>query len=97
MPITAILDVHFAADHSVDGPAMFIQMLKDTRNFAGCMHVDLLADIADPEHYVAYELWESNEHDLAYRAWRRGEGATNLRDYLDRDLVLTKFETVVES
>jgi quinol monooxygenase YgiN len=72
-------------------------MLKETRDFAGCTRVDLLADIADPAHYVAYELWESNEHDLAYRAWRKGDGARGLRDVLDRDPVLTKFETVVQS
>lgn|GEM_PF-5552754 len=54
-------------------------MLKETRDFAGCTRVDLLADIADPAHYVAYELWESNEHDLAYRAWRKGDGARGLR------------------
>jgi quinol monooxygenase YgiN len=97
MPIIAMLDVHFAADHLVDGPAMFTEILKDTRNFPGCLGVDLLADIADPAHFVAYELWESNEHDLAYRAWRQGEGATKLRDVLDRNTVLTKFETAVQS
>lgn len=97
MPIIAMLDVHFAADHLVDGPAMFNEILKDTRNFAGCLQVDLLADMADPAHYVAYEVWESNEHDLAYRAWRQGEGATTLRDVLDRAPVLTKFETAVPS
>ena len=97
MPITAMLDVHFAADHLVDGPAMFTEILKGTRNFAGCMRVDLLAEHADPAHFVAYELWESNEHDLAYRAWRQGEGATKLRDVLDRIPILTKFETSVQS
>lgn len=97
MPITAMLDVHFATDHLADGPPFFTEVLKATREFNGCMRVDLLADIADPAHYVAYELWESNEHDLAYRAWRQGEGATPLRDYLDRDPVLTKLETVVRS
>ena len=76
---------------------MFTEILKGTRNFAGCMRVDLLADIADPAHFVAYELWESNEHDLAYRAWRQGEGATKLRDVLDRIPILTKFETSVQS
>jgi quinol monooxygenase YgiN len=97
MPIIAMLDVHFAADHLVDGPARFTEILEQTRNFAGCTRVDLLADIADPAHYVAYELWESNEHDLAYRAWRQGEGATNLRDVLDTAPVLTKFETAGQS
>lgn len=97
MPIIAMLDVHFAADHVVDGPARFIEILKDTRSFAGCLRVDLLTDLADPAHYVAYELWESVDHDLAYRAWRQGEGRTDLRDFLDRDPVLTRFETAVES
>jgi quinol monooxygenase YgiN len=97
MPITAMLDVHFAADHVVDGPALFTEILKGTRGFAGCLRADLLADIADPAHYVAYELWESNEHDLAYRAWRQGEGKTRLSEVLDRSPVLTKFETVVQS
>ncbi|HLT60996.1 MAG TPA: antibiotic biosynthesis monooxygenase family protein [Microlunatus sp.] len=97
MPITAMLDVHFAADHLEDGPALFAEILEDTRNFAGCLRVDLLADIDDPAHYVAYELWESNEHDLAYRAWRQGEGRTTLSEVLDRAPVLTKFETVVRS
>ncbi|SDT41758.1 putative quinol monooxygenase [Microlunatus soli] len=96
MPMTALLDVHFAADHLVDGPALFTEILKDTRSFAGCLRADLLADIADPAHYVAYELWESEEHDLAYRAWRKGDGATNLRDVLDSDPVLTRFETAAQ-
>jgi quinol monooxygenase YgiN len=95
MPIRAMLDVHFAPDHLIDGPAMFTEILKDTSDFAGCTQVDLLADIADPAHYVAYEIWESIEHDLAYRAWRQGAGATKLREVLDRDPILTKFEIAV--
>ncbi len=92
MTITAHLEVHFDQDHLVDGPALLAEILEDTRAFDGCLGIEVLTDIADPAHVVVVELWESNEHDLAYRAWRAGPGASDLGSVLAEPAVLTKFE-----
>ncbi len=68
-------------------------ILTDTRAFDGCLGVDVLIDTTDPTHFVAVERWESEEHDAAYRAWRAGDGKTNLAVYLATPPVLTKFSS----
>jgi quinol monooxygenase YgiN len=68
-------------------------ILSDTRAFEGCLAVDVLIDRADPTHILAIEKWESEEHDAAYRAWRAGDGKTNLAASLAAPPVVTKFSS----
>jgi quinol monooxygenase YgiN len=48
--------------------------LRDTRTFDGNLGVNVLVDADDETHWIIYELWESVEHDEAYRSFRAGEG-----------------------
>ncbi len=92
MAITAFLDLRVtpeALDQGVHDELRAI--LSDTRSFDGCLGVEVLIDSADPAHFVAVERWASEEHDAAYRAWRAGDGQTNLASYVAAAPVLTKF------
>jgi quinol monooxygenase YgiN len=92
MAITAFLDLRVTPEALEQGlHAELASILKDTRAFDGCLGVDVLIDSADPTHYVAVERWESEEHDAAYRAWRAGDGQTNLASFLAAPPTLTKF------
>lgn len=66
---------------------------SDTRAFDGCLGVEVLIDSEDPTHIVAVEKWESEQHDAAYRAWRAGDGKTNLAAYLVSPPVVTTFSS----
>src|SRR5271154_2299991 len=94
MAITAFLELRVkpdALDHGLH--AELHEILSDTRAFDGCLGVEVLIDIADPTHIVAVERWASEERDAAYRAWRAGDGKTNLASFLAAPPVLTKFDS----
>jgi len=93
MSITAFLDIHVQAETLADAPAVMRETLADTRNFDGCLGVEVLTDTDDPTHFVLVEKWASLEHDAAYRAWRAGPGKSSLGAILAGVPVLTKFET----
>ncbi len=92
MAITALLELRVKPEAlDQDLHAELHAILVDTRAFDGCLGVDVLIDTADPTHFIAVERWESEEHDAAYRAWRAGDGQTNLASFLASPPVLTKF------
>lgn len=93
MPVTAHLDLNLKSEALPDAPAVLRQILSDTRAFDGCLGVDVLVDSKDPAHILVVERWASLEHDAAYRAWRAGEGASNLGELLAVAPTLTYFET----
>ena len=97
MPITVFLELRLnpeALDRGLH--AELHSILSDTRAFEGCLGVEVLIDTADPTHLVAVERWASEEHDAAYRAWRAGDGQTNLASFLASPPVLTKFTSADE-
>jgi quinol monooxygenase YgiN len=97
MAITALLELRVKPEALDQGlHAELRAILSDTRAFDGCLGVDVLIDTADPTHLVAFERWASEEHDAAYRAWRAGDGRTNLASFLASPPVLTKFTTADE-
>jgi quinol monooxygenase YgiN len=92
MAITALLELRVKPETLDQGlHAELHAILSDTRAFEGCLGVDVLIDTADPTHFVVVESWESEEHDAAYRAWRAGDGQSNLGSFLAAPPVLTKF------
>lgn len=93
MPITAFLDIHVKTESLAVAAVVLRETLADTRNFDGCLGVDVLMDTDDPTHFVLLEKWASLEHDAAYRQWRAGPGASQLGEILAGAPVLTKFET----
>ena len=83
MATTAILDLRLKADSLETAHKVIHATLTDTRAFPGCLDVTVLVDSDDPAHVVVYEIWESIEHDRAYRAWRASaEGASALGSIL---------------
>ena len=97
MAITAFLELRLKPEALNQGlHAELHSILSDTRAFEGCLGVEVLIDTADPTHLVAVETWASEEHDAAYRAWRAGDGQTNLASFLVSPPVLTKFASADE-
>ncbi len=92
MAITATLELRFKPELLDDARTVLKRVLEETRAFDGNLGVDVLVDADDPSHWVAYETWESKEHDDAYRAFRAGPGAiTDLGPLLADRPVLTWF------
>lgn len=74
MPITVILELRIKPDSVAAARNVMGRALQDTRAFDGNLGTDVLIDEDDEGHWVIYELWDSVEHDEAYRAFRAGEG-----------------------
>jgi quinol monooxygenase YgiN len=92
MAITAILDLRLKPEALETASKVIHETLTATRAFPGCSHVAVLVDSDDPAHVVLYEIWESVEHDRAYRAWRATpEGASQLGSILAAPPKLTRF------
>lgn len=93
MTITATLDLRFKPELLDDAREVLSRVLAETRAFDGNQGVDVLVDRDDPAHWIAYETWESIEHDQAYREFRAGPGRiTELGELLAGAPVLTWFE-----
>jgi heme oxygenase (mycobilin-producing) len=94
--ITSILELQLKAGSLETADEVIHATLTDTRAFPGCLGVTVLVDSDDPAHVVLYEMWESIEHDRAYRAWRATpEGASDLGSIMAAAPKLTLF-TVAE-
>ncbi|OCB25096.1 antibiotic biosynthesis monooxygenase [Mycobacterium malmoense] len=74
MPVTVILELKFKPDTVPQARDVMGRALRDTRAFAGNLRTDVLVDEDDHAHWLIYELWDTVEHDEAYRAFRAGEG-----------------------
>ncbi len=92
MAITAFLELRVKPETLDQGlHAELHAILRDTRAFEGNLGVDVLIDTADPTHIVLVERWASEDRDAAYRAWRAGDGQTNLASLVTTPPVLTRF------
>lgn len=74
MSILAILDVRLRPESAAEGLAALEEVLVATREFAGCLGVEVVVAADDPAHVLVLERWESQDADDAYRAWRAAEG-----------------------
>lgn len=92
MAITATLELRFKPELLDEARTIIRRVLGETRAFDGNLGVEVLVDENDPAHWIAYETWESPEHDAAYREFRAGPGAiTDLGALLAGPPVLTWF------
>jgi quinol monooxygenase YgiN len=74
MPVTVTLELRFKPDAVAAGLELMGRVLQDTRAFEGNLGTDVLIDEDDEAHWLIYEVWDSVEHDEAYRRFRAGEG-----------------------
>jgi quinol monooxygenase YgiN len=94
MPVTVTLELRLKPDSVQAAREVMGRALKDTRAFAGNLQTDVLVDEDDEAHWLIYELWQSVEHDEAYRAFRAGEGKlTELPPLLAAPPVKTRYAT----
>jgi quinol monooxygenase YgiN len=74
MTVTVTLELRFKPEAVDAGRKLMGRVLQDTRAFDGNVRTDVLIDEDDEAHWLIYELWESVDHDEAYRRFRAGEG-----------------------
>ena len=94
MTVTVTLELRFSPDAVAAGRELMGRALQDTRAFDGNVRTDVLIDEDDETHWLIYELWETVEHDEAYRRFRAGEGKlTQLPPLLAAPSVKTRYVT----
>jgi len=74
MAVTVILELHFKPESVSAAREVMGRALKDTRAFAGNLQTDVLVDEENDAHWLIYEIWDTVEHDEAYRSFRAGDG-----------------------
>jgi quinol monooxygenase YgiN len=74
MAVTVLLELKFKPEAVSQGRDLMRRTLETTRAFEGNLRTDVLEDEDDESHWIIYELWDTVEHDEAYRAFRAGEG-----------------------
>ena len=75
MPMTVILELRMKPESVAATRELMSRTLQDTRAFDGQPAASTCSSMQDDEaHWIIYEVWESVEHDEAYRAFRAGEG-----------------------
>lgn len=94
MSVTVVLELKFKPESVAAARDLFRRALVDTRAFPGNLRTDVLVDENDESHWLIYELWESVEHDEAYRAFRAGEGKlTEMATLVAAPPVKTRYTT----
>lgn len=92
MTVTVTLELRFKPDEVAAGRELMGRALQDTRAFDGNLRTDVLVDEDDEAHWLIYELWDSVDHDEAYRRFRAGEGKlTQLPPLLSEPPVKTRY------
>jgi len=74
MAVTVLLELKFKPESVSAGRDLMHRTLETTRAFEGNLRTEVLVDTDDEAHWIVYEVWDSVEHDEAYRAFRAGEG-----------------------
>lgn len=94
MPITVILELRLKPEAVPAARELMLRTLQVTRAFEGNLGTDVLVDQDDEAHWIINELWETVEHDDAYRRFRAGEGkVTELPPLLAAPPVKTRYVT----
>ena len=92
MAVTVLLELRFKPDAVSAGQDLMRRTLEVTRGFDGNLRTDVLVNEDDEAHWIIYELWDTVEHDEAYRAFRAGEGkVTELPPLLAAPPVKTRY------
>jgi quinol monooxygenase YgiN len=94
MSITVVLELRLKPEAVPAARDVMGRALQDTRAFDGNLRTDVLVDQDDEAHWLIYEIWDTVEHDEAYRSFRAGEGRlTELPPLLAAPPVKTRYLT----
>lgn len=94
MPVTVFLELRFRPGTVERAREVMGRALTDTRAFAGNIVTEVLIDEDDETHWLISEVWESVDHDEAYRAFRAGAGKlTELPPLLSAPPMKTRYIT----
>lgn len=94
MSVTVILELRFKPESVAAARELMGRTLQVTRAFDGSLRTEVWIDEDDEAHWLIYEVWESVEHDEAYRRFRAGEGkVTELPPLLAAPPVKTRYTT----
>jgi len=94
MPVTVLLEMKFKPEAVSAARDLMHRTLEVTRTFGGNLRTEVLVDEDDEAHWMIYELWDTVEHDEAYRSFRAGEGqVTELPPLLAAPPVKTRYVT----
>ncbi len=74
MSVTVLLELRLKPEAVPAARDLMRRTLQDTRAFDGNLGIEVLVDEDDEAHWIIYELWDTVEHDEAYRSFRAGEG-----------------------
>ena len=92
MSITVILELRLKPEAVPAARDVMRRALQETRAFDGNLGTDVFVDQDDETHWIINEVWESIEHDEAYRRFRAGEGKlTELPPLLAAPPVKTRY------
>lgn len=93
MSVTITFEIQVLREHIEAAPRVIGETIAATREFDGCLGVDVLHDSEDATHFTLLELWETFEHHAAYNAWRgTPEGASGIRDIIAAAPITTRYE-----
>jgi quinol monooxygenase YgiN len=74
MPVTVLFELRIKPEAVNEARDLMHRTLDVTRAFDGNLGIDVLVDTDDEAHWVIYQLWDTAEHDEAYRSFRAGDG-----------------------
>ncbi|WP_101948773.1 putative quinol monooxygenase [Mycobacterium sp. 3519A] len=74
MTVIVTLELQFKPESVAAARDVMGQALQVTRGFDGNSRTDVLVDEDDEAHWLIYEIWDTVEHDEAYRSFRAGDG-----------------------
>jgi quinol monooxygenase YgiN len=94
MPVTVLFELRIKPDAVPAARDLMHRTLEVTRAFDGNLGIEVLVDAEDEAHWMMYQLWDTVEHDEAYRSFRAGEGkVTELPPLLAAPPVKTRYVT----
>jgi len=93
MTVVATLELAIRPESADVATTVIHEVLKGTRAFPGNQGVDVLVDSKNPLRVLLLERWESLDADTAYRAWRAGDGKSDLGSILAGPPALSVFTT----
>ncbi len=94
MPVTVLFELRIKPDAVPAARDLMHRTLEVTRAFDGNLGIEVLVDADDEAHLMMYQLWDTVEHDEAYRSFRAGEGkVTELPPLLAAPPVKTRYVT----